>query len=78
MVLLFTATVRPYSGGRDFLRYIILPPSSEHVRYGGQGDRIWALDSIVYGLNSAVSISEYALSTVQVPGRVHFTVPIFQ
>lgn len=66
----------PAQGGRDFFRYILFPPPfTEQVRYGGQGDRILALDSMVYGVNAAVSVSEYALQTVASPGRVHFTAP---
>lgn len=58
--------------GRDFLRYG-LEPVSELARFGGKGERIWAMDSLRFDHSNAVSISE-RLSPDQTNalGHVHF------
>lgn len=69
----------PALGGRDFFRFVtIVPPFNEQVRYGGTGNRIHAVDSMVYGVNAAVSVSEFLESSEPLPGRIHFTAPVFQ
>ncbi len=72
----------PALGGRDFARLLMTPgvgPPTEHVRYGGKGEAILALDNLAVGRDAVVSISEVAVPVQgQTNGYVHFVRATFQ